>query len=176
MDEATALIHRYCKQGDQTAFRRFYQQESPRLWRFLVARGCEPEQAYDVVADAFMRFVTTICRDPAYPRAFLYRIALNAHIDQRRKASSHNHVGESALDELIADHPDPDLTRDVRTAMSHLYPDEQNLLLLRYWIGLSHAEIAAVLTLPAGTVRRQAAAAQNKLRTLLGDEEDEDEE
>lgn len=175
MDEATALIQRYCRQGDQAAFRRFYQQESPRLWRFLVARGCDTEQAYDVVADAFMRFVNTVCRDPAYPRAFLYRIALNAHIDQRRKASSsHPHVSDAALDELTADHPDPDLAHDIRNAMSQLYPDEQNLLLLRYWIGMSHAEIAAVLSLPAGTVRRQAAAAQHKLRALLGDEEDKE--
>lgn len=172
MDEATTLIRRYCKKGEQAAFRRFYQQESPRLWRFLVAKGCDPEQAYDVVADAFMRFVTTICRDPAYPRAFLYRIALNAHIDQQRRAAvAGKPVDDCILDGIAAANPDLDLAHDVRTAMSKLYPDEQNLLLLRYWIGMSHAEIAATLTLPEGTVRRQAAAAQRKLRDLLGEKE-----
>ena len=44
---------------------------------------------------------------------------------------------------------------------------EQNLLLLRYWIGLSHKEVAQALGLPEGTVRRQCAEALGRLREML---------
>lgn len=50
---------------------------------------------------------------------------------------------------------------------THLYfffGAEQNLLLLRYWIGLSHKEVAQALDFPEGTVRRQCAEAIAKLR------------
>jgi len=171
MDEATDLIRRYCSKRDQGAFRRFYQQESDRLWRFLVLRGCDTEQAYDVVAEAFTRFVATVCRDPAYPRAFLYRIALNLHIDLHRRAGSQgDRVGDDEFEQLEATGQQAGLEHDIRRAMAQLYADEQNLLLLRYWIGMTHSEIAKVIGLPAGTVRRQSAAALHKLRTVLGGE------
>ncbi len=169
MDEATDLIRRFCTNGDQAAFRRFYQHESVRLWRFLVLRGCDHELAYDVVAEAFTRFIAAVCRDPSFPRAFLYRIALNTRIDFHRRAAVAGTAGEEAATEAAAELP-TGLEVDLHRAMGKLYPDEQNLLLLRYWIGMTHNEIAGVLEMPAGTIRRQAAAALRKLRDLLGED------
>jgi len=168
--DAASLLRRYCTGRDQQAFRRFYSQEAPRLWRFLVARGCPREDAYDLVAEAFTRFIAVVCRDPAHPRALLYRIALNARIDLHRRRET---AGEAVEVEAVADAlpaAGPDLTDSlaVRRAIGQLYPEEQNLLLMRYWIGLTHAEIAQVLELPEGTVRRQGAAALHRLRDLFG--------
>lgn len=167
MSDPDALIRHYCHNGNQEAFRCFYQIESERLWRFLVARGTDQELAYDLVAEAFLRFVQAVCRDPAHPVALLYRIALNLRIDhfRREQASPVSHGIEPPNDAQVPA-PDPDQLA-VRKALDSLYPDEQNLLLMRYWVGLTHAEIAKTLTLPEGTVRRQAAAALHKLRALL---------
>lgn len=168
MADSRELIQRYCSRGDQAAFKRFYQDESPRLWRFLVARGCDADQAYDVVAEAFLKFITNICNNPTYPRAFLYRIALNFHIDtQRRAAVAAETSDPQALDALPGAANDPISVHAIRQAMAKLCPDEQNLLLMRYWIGLTHAELAHVAGLPEGTVRRQAADALHKLKAIL---------
>ena len=167
MSESDAFIRRYCRQCDQGAFRSFYQNEAERLWRFLLARGTDRELAYDLVAEAFLRFVQTVCRDPSHPVALLYRIALNLRVDHfRREQASPVSYGIAPADDAQTPAPDPDQLA-VRKALGSLYPDEQNLLLMRYWVGMTHAEIAKTLTLPEGTVRRQAAAALHKMRRLL---------
>ncbi len=169
MAESDSLIRRYCHEGDESAFRRFYAAEANRLWRFLVGRGTDQDLAYDLVAEAFLRFIQAVCKDPTHPKALLYRIALNLRTDQfRRDAASAVDYAAVAPDVAaeLAGGMDPNQLA-VRQALQSLYPDEQNLLLMRYWIGLTHAEVAAVLGLPEGTVRRQAAAALHKLRDVL---------
>ena len=62
-----------------------------------------------------------------------------------------------------ADHP--------RELVNRLPEREQNLLLLRYWIGLSHQEVAQALDMPEGTVRRQSAELIAKLRECWSTDE-----
>jgi RNA polymerase sigma-70 factor (ECF subfamily) len=154
----------WCRDGDAAAFREFYRTESPRLWKFLVARGCNPEDAYDLVSEAFIRFVQTVCRDPRAPKAFLYRIAVNLRIDARRRASAWptEPFPEDTVDDT--DGPAGEEAAYLRELVNRLPESEQNLLLLRYWIGLSHKEVAQALDLPEGTVRRQCAEAIARLR------------
>jgi RNA polymerase sigma factor (sigma-70 family) len=51
--------------------------------------------------------------------------------------------------------------------------DEQNLLFMRYRVGLTHKEIANMLELPEGTVRRQSAAILKKLKTQWQEDADD---
>jgi RNA polymerase sigma-70 factor, ECF subfamily len=164
MRDPADLIRLYCRDGDAAAFREFYRSHSPRLWKFLVARGCLPEDAYDLVSEAFIRFVQTICRDPRAPRAFLYRIAVNLRIDGLRRERARP---TEPLPEEIADETGGAAGEEaayLQEIMSRLPEREQNLLLLRYWIGLNHHEVAQALDLPEGTVRRQCAEAIARLR------------
>lgn len=166
MLDPTALIQRYCRDKDQAAFRGFYDQEAPQLWRFLIARGANEAGAYDLVSEAFTRFFQVVCKDSSSPRALLYRIAINLHIDQHRRAVVRDHG------EIDANHPDPAPAESeqaaIRQLLDKLPAAEQNLLLMRYWIGLTHREIAAVTELPEGTVRREVASILKKLRELCG--------
>ncbi len=171
MRDPVDLIRLYCRDGDAAAFREFYRSQSPRLWKFLVARGASPEDAYDLVSEAFIRFVQTVCRDPRAPRAFLYRIAANLRIDALRRARARP---TEPLPEEIADDTDG-LAREeaayLRELVGRLPEREQNLLLMRYWIGLSHQEVAQALGMPEGTVRRQCAELIAKLRECWGVDE-----
>jgi RNA polymerase sigma factor (sigma-70 family) len=96
----------------------------------------------------------------------LYRIAVNLQIDTHRRAT----VASAAVRHPL---PEPDGESQARATEEHeflraliatLPRDEQNLLLLRYWIGLTHREVAAILNLPEGTVRRRSASLIAKLR------------
>ncbi len=51
--------------------------------------------------------------------------------------------------------------------------DEQNLLFMRYRVGLTHKEIANMLELPEGTVRRQSAAILKKLKKQWQEDADD---
>lgn len=168
MADAADLIRRYCSNQDQAAFRHFYRHEAPRLWKYFVARGCDPDTAYDLLSESFLRFIQIVCKNPAAPLPLLYRIALNLRIDLHRRAQ---HWPVSLDPEQLAAIPaaetDPLAGEAVLKAMQTLHGDEQNLLLMRYWIGLTHAELAHAAGLPEGTVRRQAAAALHKLRVAL---------
>ena len=172
MTDPKQLIERYCRQGDQSAFSAFYRQQADRLWRFLVARGCHADGAYDLLSEVFLKFIQAVCKDPRFPVALLYRIAVNAHIDRHRRqvASPVVFDSEQATDMADPQVRNPDDHDYVKTLMDSLPQDEQNLLLMRYWIGLTHKEVANITGMPEGTVRRQTAAAIKKLRQRWGEE------
>ncbi|GEM_PF-865642 len=172
MTEPADLIRSYCAKGDQEAFRRFYRAQAPKLWKFLVARGCPSDEAYDLLAEAFLRFIQTVCRDPRAPVALLYRIAINLRIDSYRRTKASAIEAVEDLDQLSATAPEePDDYDQIRRLVTNLPESEQNLLLLRYWIGFSHKEVAEALGLPEGTVRRQCAEALHKLRERWDEDE-----
>jgi DNA-directed RNA polymerase specialized sigma24 family protein len=124
-------IQRYCADGDQTAVRLFYRTQAPKLWKFLIARGCDRDAAYDLLAESFLRFTQTVCRDPRAPVALLYRIAINLRIDAHRRETAAATDAVENLDELpVAAHAEPDDHAHVRALVQTLPESEQNLLLL----------------------------------------------
>lgn len=170
MDDPTALVRRWCREHDETAFNAFYRSQAERLWRFLVARGVDPETAYDVVADAFERWMKAVCRDPRAPVALLYRIAINRATDLHRRQRVREPASPADPETLSAPQPDRDLGHDIENLLADLAEAEQNLLLLRYWVGLTHREVASALGRPEGTVRRETARIVHRLRARLGDD------
>ncbi len=170
MNDPVALVRRWCRKGDEAAFDDFYRGQSVRLWRFLVARGVDRETAYDVLADAFERWLGSVCRDPRAPVALLYRIALNRATDLHRRRQVRE-PGEPVDPETLSAAPtDPGVEIDAGALMADLDEREQNLLLLRYWVGLTHREVASVLERPEGTIRRETARILHRLRARLDDE------
>ena len=165
MNDYQQLVRKYCQDGDHGAFRTFYRAHAIRLWRFLIARGCDRDSAYDLLSEAFLKFIQSVCKDPSSPVAFLYRIAINLHIDsyRRRQASPIDATVDADNAEPLADE-EPDEHTHVRTLVQNLPENEQNLLLMRYWVGMTHKELAQVLDMPEGTVRRRCAETLKKVR------------
>ena len=78
-------------------------------------------------------------------------------------------VTDPAAEPAVADGGDD--REYLRALMKTLSEYEQNLLLLRYWIGLTHKELADVVEKPEGTVRRQCAQALHALKQRWWEEE-----
>jgi RNA polymerase sigma-70 factor, ECF subfamily len=169
------LLEHYCKDADNTAFSKFYRSESPRLWQFLRNRGCSEEGAYDLLSEAFLKFIQVVCKDLHAPVALLYRIAINSHIDSYRRDKA------SPIDSVDIDvRQQPDHQTEyqnqqdyVESILKKLPQDEQNLMFMRYRVGLTHKEIAKMMELPEGTVRRQCATILNKLKQQWQDDADD---
>ena len=162
------LLRKYCKRGDQAAFTRFYEQQAPKLWRFFLARGCDSDTAYDLLSETFLRFIQTVCQNPAAPIPLLYRIAQNLRIDLfRREQHRPVPVDPAVFSDIPAEDTDSHEMHQTLKALQNLSEHEQNLLLMRYWVGMNHKETAQAMDLPEGTVRRQAVAALYRLRALL---------
>jgi len=167
-DKLQELIRSYCSDDDAPAFRRFYRHESQRLWRYLVARGATEAQAYDLVSESFIRFIKTICKNPIAPSAYLFRIAQNLLIDLQRSGLSREVSIEINELESKQDVGGTFIeTRDVFVAINKLTRDEQNIVLLRYWLGMTYKELAEIIGRPEGTLRRQGASALRRLKEFL---------
>jgi RNA polymerase sigma factor (sigma-70 family) len=166
-DSASSSISRYCK-GDESAFNGFYRDHAEPLWRFLLARGCDRELAYDLLAEAFSRFIQVVCKDPSSPKALLYRIAINLHIDHLRKQRPTQDIQD--LVDVAGEGVDLEHLIHTRQILSTLTDFEQNLLLMRYWVGMNYREIAEVLGKPEGTVRRQSMELLKQLQSRWGAE------
>ncbi len=169
------LLEHYCKDADNTAFSKFYRTESPRLWQFLRNRGCSEDGAYDLLSETFLKFIQVVCKDLRAPVALLYRIAINNHIDsyRRDKASPIDQVGIDV--EQQADQKTEYNSQQLylENLLKNLPQDEQNLLFMRYRVGLTHKEIANMMDIPEGTLRRQCATILNKLKQQWQDDADD---
>lgn len=166
--EARQLLEKYCREGSQPAFDQFYRRQSSRLWRFLRFKGVNEEAAYDLVAESFLRFIQVICKDPRSPLALLYRIAANLNIDAWRRNRHGPRADVTGADPASGLEPEEQI--HLRRLVSRLPESEQNLLLMRYWIGLTHKEIAEATGQPAGTVRRQTTELLEQLRQMWATE------
>ncbi len=171
-NSAKQLLEHYCKDADKTAFSKFYRAESPRIWQFLKNRGCHDDGAYDLLSEAFLKFIQVVCKDLRSPVALLYRIAINAHIDQYRrdKASPIDQLEINIEQQASNETEFQDEKEYLHCLIKKLPQDEQNLLFMRYRVGLTHKEVANMLDLPEGTIRRQCAATINKLKQQWQDE------
>ncbi len=165
-NSAKQLLEHYCKDADNTAFSKFYRTESPRLWQFLRNRGCNEEGAYDLLSEAFLKFIQVVCNDLRAPVALLYRITINCHIDsyRRNKASPIDQIDIDIEQQAEQETEYRDQRVYVESLIKKLPQDEQNLMFMRYRVGLTHKEIANMMELPEGTVRRQCASILNKLK------------
>ena len=134
MSDSKRLLENYCRKSDQSAFNTFYRQQADRLWRFLRARGCTEDVAYELLSESFLKFIQVVCKDLQSPLALLYRIAVNLQIDHYRRARVS--PVEYQSDERLEQYPDSplesaDIQVYVRALIKKLPQSEQNLLLRR---------------------------------------------
>jgi RNA polymerase sigma factor (sigma-70 family) len=99
------------------------------------------------------------------------RCALRRRAVARRFRNSGHSLGrdapqDSAEDEVIL----ADDRKQVLVALAALPPRRREVLVLRYWLGLTEAEIASVLGISAGTVKSTAARALAALARTLGEQ------
>jgi RNA polymerase sigma-70 factor, ECF subfamily len=140
----------------------------PRLRRFTLALTRSPTDADDVVQSTLERALA--CLDQWEPGtrldSWLYRIAQNLWIDQRRAARLRGSTESAdAAMQLIGEdgreHNERQLMiRDAMRAMAALPEEQQAVLALVSIEGLPYGEAAKVLGVPIGTVMSRLARAR----------------
>jgi RNA polymerase sigma-70 factor (sigma-E family) len=147
-------------------------------WRYLVRLAVllvdDISSAEDVVQDAFVALhrKADALRDPDAALAYLRTSVLNlgrSVIRKRQVARKHLKVAEPEA-VAAADH-DVLLRDEHRAALAAVraLPDRQReVLVLRYWAGLSEREIAQTLGISAGSVKSAASRGMAALQRMLG--------
>lgn len=140
------------------------------LWRWLWhAQDCQ-----DLIHDAFLRVWDRRARvDAARLDALVWTTALNLARNRLRWRalwrSGEPDPAAAADDDPLAEALRDAAQRNLRRALDALPQGARQVLLLAEFGGLGHAEIAAVLGIPVGTVGSRRHHALARLRALLED-------
>lgn len=152
--------------SQEKAFLKAFEEHNDALLRHCFVRVADRERAMDLVQDAFARTWDYIARENEVCefRPFLYRTLNRLIIDEyrRKKTESldalmeegdgiertHHDLREGGLDELVLQLD----AREIATFVASMPHGYQEVLLLRYFDGLSPQEISEVLNEPANTI------------------------
>lgn len=182
--EEKALIER-CKQGDIGAFDQLVERYEKLVFHVAYQLSGNYDDANDVAQETFIRVFNSIgtFRGDANFTTWLYRIATNVYLDERKKAKAHPHssledfieLDENAVTRQVEDNgPSPDtliqnMERDqiLQQAIMSL-PDYQRAMIVLYHTqGKSYEEIAEIMHLAIGTVKSRLNRARLALREKL---------
>ena len=133
------------------------------------------DAAEDIAQESFVRLWQgrVSWRSEGSVRAFLYRVARNLALNERRRAQVRVNaaplLSESQRDPVhLADAlEEDDLSAAVERAIARLPERRRQIFCLARFHGMSYAEIAVVMQLSPQTVANQMSAAMADLRDLL---------
>lgn len=163
--------------GELTDFGDFVRAGLPGLLRYGHALTGNPHDAADLVQTVLEKIGSRwsyVQHKTGDPMAYIRRSMANAHISRWRRTKRES---------LVADPPetqpyspaDPFEHEPLWQALRALPPRQRAVMVLRYYEGLSEAEIADSLGVSQGTVKSQASKAIASLRTKLALFEPKDE-
>ncbi len=148
-------------------FTDFYQRTAPALRRYLARIAGNPDQADDLLQEAFVRLIHAAPAAEPQRRAYLYRTATNLAVDHFRKAERER-SGLQMWKLSQGGAADP---RHGTTGMEDIFQllgaRDRALLWLAYVEEASHAEIGAALGCGATSVRVLLFRARRRMARLL---------
>ncbi len=162
---------------DADAWDELYSLHYGSIQRYALFRLNDPAAADDIAAEVFLEAVRGIgryrYRGVAF-RAWLYRIAHNLTADYRRRIATrqdHESAADGGTEQLpCADFvPALEQERDIRAAVSLLTDEQQQVVILRFFEGLSLAETAEATGRKAGAIKSLQHRALERLRVILGE-------
>lgn len=144
------------------------------LLGYAVRRVADPEDAADVVAEAYLVAWRRLDDVPAgaEARPWLFGVARNVLANYYRGERRRTVLAARLRETLRTDAPEPavELTA-IGVAMARLSGDDRELLRLVAWEGLARDEIAMVLRVPRATVRVRLHRARRRLIDLMAEVE-----
>ncbi len=159
--------------SDEVLLRELYDQHAAALLRYLLPlTDGDRGRAEDLVQETLLR----AWRHPealsrAAPiRPWLYTVARNLAVDAHRARSARPREVSDAVLSTVPD-PTADLDRAVQgwvvaDALASLRPEHRQVLIETYFRGHSVAEAAAILKIPAGTVKSRTYYALRAFRLV----------
>ena len=162
-------------QPDIVAVRALYDEHAAALWRYALRLTGDRARAQDVVQETLLRAwqhpeVTDDSERSA--RAWLFTVARNMIIDERRSSRFRNEV-RSLDDAAVPEHAGADEVNSaldrmlIGDAMAQLSAEHRAVVRRSYYLGWTTAQIAEDLQIAEGTVKSRLHYALWALRLVL---------
>ena len=176
-----ALIER-AQRGDRDAVNQLVVKYQARAYQFAYRLTGNPDDASDLVAEAFVRVYTALprFRKDSQFTTWLFRIVTNCFLDAKKKASrkptdqlEDTWVAADAQSTIVDQESPVESSERVereeimQKAIEKL-PEYQRAMIVMFHIeNLSYEDIASTLDLPVGTVKSRLNRARLALREIL---------
>ena len=165
-----------CRQGDRAAFKLLFETYKDKVFSIAVYSSGDRSLAEDVTQQVFLKLFTAIqqFRGDSEFTTWLYRLVVNACLDERRRRRRWLPLGETvAMGNPGEKKPQEkqyariEVAEAVREAIGELKPKFRLPILLKYIEGLSYEEIATVMGCSKGTVASRLNRGHSQLAKRL---------
>lgn len=165
-------------QRDPQALEAFYVRHADKVYGLAHAMLRDPSRAADLTQEVFLLVwrQAGAYQPTGSARAWLLRVTRNRAIDylrrdRRRLDGNLMLAGEMLTKAPVFAEPTDHIERQtVRRAVDDLPDNQREVLLLAFFYGMSHQEIATHLKVPLGTIKARIRRALQALRRWLHDE------
>ena len=163
--------------GDRHSFGEFYELHLDEIYRYLLFRVYDRQEAEDLTAKVFLEAWEELTgqqhlRKIKNIRAWIYRIAHNKVIDYHRARKRHEPIDENPDEKLQgawleAELDDLFISRKLAEGVQRLPANYQEVIILRFINQMSHAEVAEIMNTTESHVRVLQYRALHRMRQFV---------
>lgn len=158
------------RSGDKEAYREIVEKYMQRAYYIALGLVRDPDAAMDISQMAFIKAYKNLKRfdleRPFFP--WFYRILRNLSLDYIKRARRVNEIPLEDVQILSDESEDRDMKEALWKAIEDLPTEQREIIVLRYFEGLSYREIAETMGKPIGTVMSSLYYSKRKLKSTLG--------
>jgi RNA polymerase sigma-70 factor (ECF subfamily) len=177
VDQVDASCVRQIQAGRSDLIELLVRKHSDRLYHIILQMVQSPAAAEDLLQDTWVRVIRNLHTfDPDYPLTpWLTQIAVNACRSFWRRERLRGLLGLRKISSWQSE-PESDVHRELeakklaQAALKSLSPLLREIVVLKFYSGLTYEEIAGALKIPAGTAKSRLNYALMKMRNHMGQE------
>lgn len=168
------------KRRDPEAISELYDLYVDKVYRYLYYKVGHPVEAEDLTETVFLRVLEALPRfswKNVPFSAWVFSIARNLVVDHYRSRARRTEVGLEEVGPLFADGGDPHeaaerrlLQQRIEEAISSLTAEQKEVVLLKFFGGLSNAEVSGLLRKSDGAIKSIQHRGLRSLRKKLESE------
>jgi len=180
-NELRDLLLRICD-ASEDAFSSFYDRLSANVYGLALKICTNPALAEEVASDTFLQVwqqATRYASSRGKVITWVLTITRSRALDALRRNAKHASCDELDFDTLTDESKDSDMPLKILesledksaiyNALEKLNTEQQQLLSLAFFRGLSHSEISKLTGLPLGTTKTKIRSAMQKIKDYLDD-------
>jgi RNA polymerase sigma-70 factor (ECF subfamily) len=166
-------------EGDRHAFGEFYEVFLNEIYRYILFRINEPDEAEDLTSKVFLEAWENLTggrhqQNIKNIRAWIYQIARNKVTDYYRTRKHQEPIDDNPDKSLQgawleSDVEDLFISQKLAEGVQKLKADYQEVIIMRFINQMSHAEVAAIMNITEGHVRVLQYRALQQMRGIMSE-------